>query len=263
MPCRYNPRMFTTVSRALLLIGALSLGCCGAATAAAWGFGPPSNVAAEVSPNLPKYELRRIGIIAFANQSGTPDAGVRVASLFFHELEARHRFEVTPPLRLDEATALAFTRTAQAGPEEERPDRLRRFVRQWLGRMWPSAAQASEATDHDQPQAWPGSTHQPAAPLDAVLTGVIIRYEDRHGTALAVDRPASVAYDAYLISTSDGEMLWRARFDETQKPLLDNLLLVGRFLQGGGVWQTSETLTRIGLERVLKTFPGIAPSALP
>jgi hypothetical protein len=96
-----------------------------------------------------------------------------------------------------------------------------------------------------------------------VLTGVILRYDDRHGTALSVDRPASVAYEAYLISTRDGAMLWRARFDETQKPLLDNLLLVGRFLQGGGVWQTSETLTRIGLERVIETFPGIAPSALP
>jgi hypothetical protein len=58
-------------------------------------------------------------------------------------------------------------------------------------------------------------------------------------------------------------MLWQARFDETQKPLLDNLLLVGRFLQGGGVWQTSETLMRVGLERVIETFPGIAPSARP
>ena len=99
--------------------------------------------------------------------------------------------------------------------------------------------------------------------MDAVVTGVITRYEDRHSSALAVDRPASVAYDAYLIGTRDGEMLWRARFDETQKPLLDNLLLAGRFLKGGGVWQTSETLTRIGLERVLATFPGIAPAALP
>jgi len=243
--------MFTTVSRALLLIGALSIGCCDAA--AAWRFGPPSNVAADESPNPPKYELRRIGIIAFANQSGTLDAGVRVANLFFHELEARHRFEVTPPLRLDEETALAFTRTAQAGPEEERPDRLRQFVRQWLSWMWPSASQASGATDHGQPQARPGSTHQPPAPLDAVVTGVILRYEDRHGNALSVDQPASVAYDAYLISTRDGEMLWRAHFD----------LLVGRFLQGGGVWQTSETLARIGLERVLATFPSIAPSTLP
>ena len=96
-----------------------------------------------------------------------------------------------------------------------------------------------------------------------MLTGVILRYEDRHGTALAVDRPASVADDAYLIRTHDGAMLWRAHFDETQKPLLDNLLRVGRFLQGGGIWQTSETLTRIGLERVLATFPGLAPRALP
>jgi hypothetical protein len=29
------------------------------------------------------------------------------------------------------------------------------------------------------------------------------------------------------------------------------------------MWQTGDTLTRIGLERVLETFPGIAPSALP
>jgi hypothetical protein len=258
---RYNPRMIATVGRALLLLSALSLGCCGAA--AVWGFGPPSNVAADVSPNLPKYELRRIGIIAFVNQSGTPDAGVRVANLFFDELETHHRFDVTPPLRLDEATELAFTRTAQAGPEADRPDRLRRFVRESLGWMWPSAPQGSGATDRGQPQAQPGSMHQPAASLDAVLTGVILRYEDRHGSALAVDRPASVAYDAYLISTRDGEMLWQAHFDETQKPLLDNLLLAGRFLKGGGVWQTSETLTRIGLERVIATFPGIVPNTLP
>jgi hypothetical protein len=73
-----------------------------------------------------------------------------------------------------------------------------------------------------------------------VLTGVILRYEERDSHALSVDRPASVAYETYLISARDGEMLWQARFDETQKPLLDNLLLVGRFLQGGGVWQTSD-----------------------
>jgi hypothetical protein len=72
----------------------------------------------------------RSTVIAFVNQSGTPDAGVRVATLFFHALEAHHRFELTPPLLLDEATELAFTRTAQAGPEEERPDRLRQFVRE-------------------------------------------------------------------------------------------------------------------------------------
>ena len=137
-----------------------------------------------------------------------------------------------------------------------------RFVREWIEHMWPSTAHPSE-TSQGQTPAQPGSTHQPPSPLDAVITGVILRYEDRDGHALSVDRPASVAYEAYLISARDGALLWRARFDETQKPLLDNLRLVGRFLQGGGVWQTSDTLTRIGLERVIKTFPGIAHRALP
>ena len=121
MPCRDSPRIVATVSRALLLSSALIIGCCGAASAAVWGVGPPSNMAADVRPDFAKYALRRIGLIAFANQSGTPDAGVRVANLFFDELEAHQRFEVTPPLRLDEATAFAFTRTAQARPEADRP----------------------------------------------------------------------------------------------------------------------------------------------
>ena len=258
-PCHCS---FATASRAILLISTLIVSFCGTTSAAIGGFGPPSNVVAEVSPDLPKYELRRIGMISFVNQSGTPDAGLQVANLFFHELNTYHRFELTPPLLLDEATALAFTRTAQAGPEEERPGRLRRFVYAWIGHIWPSTAQLSEMSQ-SQALARPGSTHQPPPEPDAVLTGVILRYAQRDGHALSVDRPASVAYEAYLISARDGAMLWRARFDETQKPLLDNLLLVGRFLQGGGGWQTSETLTRIGLERVLETFPGIAHYALP
>jgi hypothetical protein len=39
---------------------------------------------------------------------------------------------------------------------------------------------------------------------------------------------------------------------------MDNLLLAERFFKGGWVWQTNDTLARIGLERVVKTFPGIA-----
>jgi hypothetical protein len=99
--------------------------------------------------------------------------------------------------------------------------------------------------------------------LDAVLTGIITRYDDRQGSALLVDQPASVAYEVFLISARDGEILWRARFDETQQPLFDNLLLAGRFFKGGGVWQTNDTLARIGLARVVRTFPGIAAKALP
>jgi hypothetical protein len=219
-------------------------------------------VVAEVSPALRDYDIQRIGIIGFVNHSATPDAGIRLASFFYAELEAHQRYELTPPLLLDEETELAFTRTAQAAPEEERSGRLRQFVREWLGRIWPVSSEESQPSP-SRAQPSEGAPAQGPRPLDAVLTGVITRYNDRQGNALLVDQPASVAYDAYLISARDGEILWRARFDETQRPLLDNLLLAGRFFKGGGVWQTNDTLARIGLERVVKTFPGIAVDPQP
>lgn len=241
---------------------ALSVGACDRAWGATAWLAPPSNVVAEVSPELYKYDIQRIGIIGFINNSGTPDAGTRLASFFYTELESHRRYDVTPPLLLDEEAELAFTRTAQAVPEEERSGRLRQFVRDWLGRIWPAGAEEPAAGAVHAPPA-PGTPTPAQRPLDAVLTGVITRYDDRQGTALAVDHPASVAYEAYLISARDGEILWRARFDETQKPLLDNLLLAERFFKGGGVWQTNDTLARLGLERVVKTFPGIAASPWP
>ena len=226
------------------------------------GFGPPSDVVAEVSPELYKYELQRIGIIGFVNHSATPDAGIRLAAFFYAELDSHRRYDVTPPLLLDEETELAFTRTAQAAPEEERPGRLRQFVREWLSRIWPASSEEPVGQPYQEPSA-PTAPQLGQRPLDAVLTGVITRYDDRQGNALLVDQPASVAYEAYLISARDGEILWRARFDETQRPLFDNLLLAGRFFKGGGGWQTNDTLARIGLERVVKTFPGIVANPLP
>jgi hypothetical protein len=262
MRCGRRTKVSANIGGVLLMAIVMGLGVDGRVWGAIANFGPPTNVVAEVSPELYKYAIQRIGIIGFVNHSATPDAGTRLAAFFYAELDSHRRYEVTPPLLLDEETGLAFTRTAQAAPEEERPGRLRQFVREWLGRIWPASPEEAQAHPNQQ-QSAPGTPQHAQRPLDAVLTGVITRYDDRQGSALLVDQPASVAYEAYLISARDGEILWRARFDETQRPLFDNLLLAGRFFKGGGVWQTNDTLARIGLERVVKTFPGIVENPLP
>ncbi len=258
----YHDQVSATMRRSMLTLGALLLSACTTASAAVNLFQPPSNVVAEVSSELHKYDLHRIAIIAFVNQSATPDAGVRIANFFFDELETYRRYEVAPPLHLDEEMELEFTRTAQEEPEEDRPGRLRQFVSQWVSRIWPSTTPPPAART-SQTAAPAGAAGQSVPPLDAVLTGVITRYDDRNGSAFAVDQPASVAYEVYLISARDGEIIWRARFAETQRPLFDNLLLAGRFFKGGGVWQTHDTLARIGMERVVKTFPGIEGKPMP
>ncbi len=93
----------------------------------------------------------------------------------------------------------------------------------------------------------------------AVVIGGVYRFEQRIGSALGVERPASVAFDAHLVRVEDRKVIWSVRFDETQRSLSENLLKVSTFVKGGGQWVTVEKLTAIGVESVLRTFPSLTP----
>ena len=58
---------------------------------------------------------------------------------------------------------------------------------------------------------------------DAVMVGHIYRFVDRVGGKYAAESPASVAFDLHIVRTADARVLWTGVFDETQKPLTDNL----------------------------------------
>lgn len=93
--------------------------------------------------------------------------------------------------------------------------------------------------------------------LYAVVIGGVYRFEQREGSALGVQRPASSAFDAHLVLVSDKKVLWSGRFDETQHSLSENLLKVSSFLKGGAQWVTVERWTEIGVESALRTFPAL------
>jgi len=90
---------------------------------------------------------------------------------------------------------------------------------------------------------------------DAVLVGHVYRFKDRVGTSYSVDSPASVAFDIHLIDVSNGSMLWVGHFDETQRPLSENLFQISTFLRRKWSWITAEEMAVSGLEDVLQTFP--------
>ncbi|MFQ6673073.1 MAG: hypothetical protein ACE5KY_07210 [Candidatus Tectimicrobiota bacterium] len=92
--------------------------------------------------------------------------------------------------------------------------------------------------------------------VDTVLVGEVNRWREREGGALGAKEPASVAFQAFLFRVDNGAMLWRTSFSKTQRPLSENVLEVENFLKGGATWQSSETLARLGVEEVLRTFPG-------
>ena len=89
---------------------------------------------------------------------------------------------------------------------------------------------------------------------DAILTGNIYLWREREGTEYAVNRPAAVAYDLYLIRTVDGAILWKGRFEKTQRSLSENLLDVETFLKGKGRWMEAKDLAEMGLVHLMETW---------
>ncbi len=93
------------------------------------------------------------------------------------------------------------------------------------------------------------------AGADAVLVGHIFRFIERKGNRASVESPASVAFDLHLIRVESGEIIWTANFDQTQRPLSENLMDLGRFFKRGASWITAEELAQGGLEDILGRFP--------
>lgn len=91
--------------------------------------------------------------------------------------------------------------------------------------------------------------------LKAVVIGAVYRFEQRQGSALGVQSPASAAFDAHLIRVADKKVLWSGRFDQTQHSLSENALKIGSFLKGGAQWVTVERWVELGAESILRTFP--------
>jgi hypothetical protein len=91
---------------------------------------------------------------------------------------------------------------------------------------------------------------------DAILYGQVYRFRERKGYAYGTDQAASVAFALHLIDVRDGSLLWKGRFDKTQKSLMENIFHVVAFYKERGRWLTARELTDEGISEMLTTFPG-------
>ena len=92
--------------------------------------------------------------------------------------------------------------------------------------------------------------------VDFIFVGFLFRFEQRVGSSIGVDKPASVGFDVHLMRLRDGKMVWTGKFDETQKPLSENLLKMGSFVRRKASWLTAEELSSVGMDEMLTRFPG-------
>lgn len=93
--------------------------------------------------------------------------------------------------------------------------------------------------------------------MDFIFIGVLFRFEERVGSSMGADKPASVGFDVHLIRLRDEKMVWIGKFDEIQRPLSENLLKIGSFVRRKASWLTAEELSSVGMDEMLKRFPGL------
>jgi TolB-like protein len=86
---------------------------------------------------------------------------------------------------------------------------------------------------------------------DAVMTGKILRVRERIGDEWGVKSPASVAFVLELVDVRRGDIVWSARYDETQKSLSENLLAIGDIGQRGVRWLKAEQLMHEGVKKAV------------
>lgn len=91
---------------------------------------------------------------------------------------------------------------------------------------------------------------------DILAVGYIYRYTERVGYDYSTERPASVAFEIYMINPVDGSVIWRGVFDKTQKSLMEDVFQVSSFFRGRGKWLTADQLSKQGMDEIFKTFPG-------
>jgi len=91
---------------------------------------------------------------------------------------------------------------------------------------------------------------------DFIFIGFLFRFEERIGSHIGAEKPASVGFDIHLFRLRDGVEVWKGKFDETQRPLSENLLKIGSFFRRKASWLTAEELTSVGLDEMFRRFPG-------
>ena len=86
---------------------------------------------------------------------------------------------------------------------------------------------------------------------DAVIAARVQRYRERIGDEWGAKSPASVAFVLELVDARRGDVIWTARFDETQKSLSENIFAIGDIGTRGIRWLTADQLTEEGVKKAV------------
>jgi TolB-like protein len=208
--------------------------------------------------------LKLFAVIALGVAACSTFVPVNLQSRRSTDIEARkiRRIAVLLPDGMSVGTkspaAYTSSRSTDKKPSEaELSDMLARFVYAAMASM-PNWQIVSESEVREVTQGVPAGGDSArlrrigeSVHADAVIVGRMERYRERVGDQWGAQSPASVAFVLDLIDVRRGDVIWSARFDETQKPLSENIFALGN-LGGRGIrWLSAEQLTQDGVRKAV------------
>lgn len=85
---------------------------------------------------------------------------------------------------------------------------------------------------------------------DAALMGRVLVYQERVGSRLGANPPASVGFEIKVVA-ADGQVLWVGNYYERQRPMTEDFIgFVHRW-----AFVTADELAQYGVDELLKEFP--------
>ncbi len=228
---------------ALCILGFLAVGCSG------------SKVTTQASSELPRYQVRTIALAPFSALT-TPQVADS-ADLFLSSPQSVRRSDIslgTPPVG-EPALQQTVTVPSHAAEKVTQLFWNRLKGRKQISTLEPSRTEkALSQIGGDSRMATPESRASAAAKIlkaDAVLIGQVRIYQERVGSRLGADPPASVGFEVKTVA-ADGQVLWVGNYYERQKPMIQDVL---GFFQHGAGFVTAEELAAYGVQEMLKRFP--------
>jgi hypothetical protein len=173
-----------------------------------------------------------------------------------------------PPGILDKVAVMPFYPDfVQSAEREQRSvtpadsaDLVARFATEALLSQGISAVAPSDLANAFDAQGFPAPRLDPISAGElaarefgatAVLLGKVTRYRER----ASASKPSSVAFEMTLYTAPEGRKAWVSVFDETQRPLSENLVNARRYPGGGSRWLTAAELARWGAESAIEALP--------
>lgn len=178
------------------------------------------------------------------------------------DLEARRirRIAAMPPSVLSDAPRAKSAQGAAfdpRSPERDSGEALARFTYSALAAL-PNWQIVSESEVREVAQTVPPGVEATRMRqigqmvyADAVMVGRVSRYRERVGDEWGAKSPASVAFVLDLIDVQRGDVIWSARFDETQKSLSENIFAIGEISARGVRWLSADQLAQEGVKKAV------------